>query len=542
MSDPNIIKGDELERLSLPRLGELLFLVLTSFDDDTALQIDAITNEKLYPKILLKKSIKLSKYFQAKNVGLGDIVSIFCENRLEYSVVLVACYLLGITFSPLNPDYTEKELQHMLELTRPKFLFTSYTNLNKTINILPRHSCIKELILFENKDVNHPQVKLFADLIAGWENEKIENFQVSPYPMDTVATILCSSGTTGLPKGVMLTHENITAYLDVGRAIIMQLLIEDGLDDHFIGVIPFFHSFGFMVMLTHLIRGSATIVMNKFVPRIFLGLVEKYQVKRIIAPPPLLLYLLKNPLVKEYDLSSVRSVYTGAAPLGKKIEEELKKRFNLKNLGQGYGMTETTLSVSMSPIDRPKPGSVGKVTPGMMIKIIDPEGRSLGPYQEGEICVKGPLVMKGYINNEAATKQCIDKDNWLHTGDVGYFDNEQYLFIVDRIKELIKYKAYQVAPAELEAILLTNPAVLDAAVIGKPDEYAGELPLAFVVPKPDVKVTERELQKFVADRVSVQKQLRGGVIFINEIPKNPSGKILRRVLREKLKYQLSSKL
>ncbi|KRT82354.1 AMP-binding protein, partial [Oryctes borbonicus] len=194
-------------------------------------------------------------------------------------------------------------------------------------------------------------------------------------------------------------------------------------------------------------------------------------------------------------------------------------------------MTETTLGVLITKSSSPRAGSVGQIVPGMMAKIIDENGTALGPYQEGELCFKGPLIMKGYVGDEASTKIAIDKDNWLHTGDVAYYDGDGYFFIVDRIKELIKYKAFQVAPAELEGILLTHPGISDAAVVGLPDEEAGELPLAFVVRRPGTSITAKEVQDFVAAKVSPQKKLRGGVQFVDAIPKNPTGKILRRVLK-----------
>ncbi|XP_057660900.1 uncharacterized protein LOC130896667 isoform X2 [Diorhabda carinulata] len=269
--------------------------------------------------------------------------------------------------------------------------------------------------------------------------------------------------------------------------------------------------------------------------------IEKFKVARMIVPPPVLLFLLKSPMVKNYDLSSIKEMRSGAAPMGKDMERELKEKFNVHHVSQGYGMTETTLGVLVSPPGKSKIGSCGKIVPGMMAKVIDDFGNPLPAYKEGEICFKGPLIMKGYVGDPKSTESTIDKDGWLHTGDVAYYDSDGYFFIVDRIKELIKYKAYQVAPAELEALLLTHPAIQDSAVIGLPNEEAGELPLAFIVQKPNKKITEQEVEKFVEDNVSPQKRLRGGVIFLNEIPRNPTGKILRRVLRERA-VQYKSKL
>ncbi|RZB39936.1 AMP-binding domain containing protein [Asbolus verrucosus] len=208
---------------------------------------------------------------------------------------------------------------------------------------------------------------------------------------------------------------------------------------------------------------------------------------------------------------------------------------NIPVIRQGYGLTEATLGVIMMAIGDTKHGSSGKVVTYMSCKVRDPDtGKSLGPGLVGELCFKGPMVMKGYYGNEEATRNSFTSDGWLLTGDLAYYDENQYFYVVDRLKELIKYKAFQVAPAELEAILLSNPKIKDVGVVGVPNEEAGELPLAFVVKNEGVDLTEKEVIDFVAERVSSQKRLRGGVIFVSAIPKNPSGKILRRELRKML--------
>ncbi|KFB37037.1 AMP dependent coa ligase [Anopheles sinensis] len=226
------------------------------------------------------------------------------------------------------------------------------------------------------------------------------------------------------------------------------------------------------------------------------------------------------------------TLFCGAAPLSREIEDQVRERLGVAFIRQGYGMSETTLGVLMQDGLENKAGSVGKVRMGQWVKVIDPEtGRALGPNQRGELCFKGSLIMKGYVGRERA----IDEDGWLHTGDIAYYDDDQEFFIVDRIKELIKYKGFQVPPAELEAILLEHPRISDAAVIGVPDERAGELPLAFVVKEHGEELTEREVIDFVAGKVSEQKRLYGGVRFVSEIPKTASGKILRRELRDLVK-------
>uniref|UniRef100_A0A6M2E099 Putative acyl-coa synthetase n=1 Tax=Xenopsylla cheopis TaxID=163159 RepID=A0A6M2E099_XENCH len=302
-----------------------------------------------------------------------------------------------------------------------------------------------------------------------------------------------------------------------------------------LAIIPWFHAFGFVTSMTITAFGGMMVVLPRFDEVLFLESIQNHKVTFLFTVPPLLVFLTKHPLVANYDLSSIKRIMCGAAPLSKDLQDAVSNKFNCA-VQQGYGLTETTLAVlSQTPESVNKYGSCGVVAPGTLAKIIDVEsGKALGPYNQGELCFKGDLIMKGYIGNPGATAGMIDQDGWLHTGDIGYYDEDEHFFIVDRLKELIKYKGYQVPPAELEALLLTHPGVMDCAVIGMPDEEAGELPLAFIVPNAKYNPTKRELQDFVAGKVSHAKRLHGGIEFIDEIPKNPTGKILRRVLRERI--------
>lgn len=249
--------------------------------------------------------------------------------------------------------------------------------------------------------------------------------------------------------------------------------------------------------------------------------------------PPLILFLAKHPVVSKFDLSELRQIFCGAAPLGKEVGLELEARFSHDIVvTQGFGMTETS---PVGHIDTGKnSGAVGNAVCNTLCKIVDLDsGEAVGPYVEGELCIKGPQVMKGYLKNQEATDEMIKTDGWLHTGDIGYYDDNGIFFISDRLKELIKYKGSQIAPAELEALVLGHEAVQDVAIVGIPDERSGEVPCAFVVKKPNSSVSEQDLTSYVADHVSPMKQLRGGVKFVDEIPRNPSGKILRRLIKEK---------
>jgi acyl-CoA synthetase (AMP-forming)/AMP-acid ligase II len=263
--------------------------------------------------------------------------------------------------------------------------------------------------------------------------------------------------------------------------------------------------------------------------------VQDYRITVTYVVPPIVLALAKHPAVDKYDLSSVRLVFSGAAPLGEELERATSQCLGRAPVLQGYGMTEAspvTHCNAMREAGEARPGSVGRTVPNTETRIVDPGlGRTLGPGEQGEVCVRGPQVMKGYLNNPEATRQMLTPDGWLHTGDIGYIDEDGFLYVVDRLKELIKYKGLQVPPAELEAVLLSHPAVADAAVIPSPDEEAGEIPKAFVVLKPGASASAEELMAYVGERVAPHKKVRR-LQFIDQVPKSASGKILRRVLVE----------
>jgi acyl-CoA synthetase (AMP-forming)/AMP-acid ligase II len=309
----------------------------------------------------------------------------------------------------------------------------------------------------------------------------------------------------------------------------------EGLDyffssDTLICVLPLFHIYGLVVVLNMgLYQGATIVTMRRFDLELFLQAVEKYGVTLAHIVPPIVLALSKSPVVDNYQLPTLRTLFSGAAPLDESLTRACMTRLSC-DIRQGYGMTETSPVTHSSPADKRqvKFGSVGTPAPSTECKIVDlATGAALGPNQEGEVCVRGPQIMKGYLNRPEATAQTIDSEFWLHTGDVGYADEDGHFFIVDRAKELIKYKGFQVPPAELEAILLTHPCVADAAVIPYPDDEAGEVPKAVVVLKAEA--TPQAIMEFVAGRVAPHKKIRA-VEFIDKIPRSASGKILRRKL------------
>jgi acyl-CoA synthetase (AMP-forming)/AMP-acid ligase II len=343
-----------------------------------------------------------------------------------------------------------------------------------------------------------------------------------------LAVLPYSSGTTGLPKGVMLTHRNLVVNICQTQA---GFPIEP--DDTLIGVLPFFHIYGMTVIMNQGLRAGATIVtMPRFELEHFLELIERHRVTRAYVVPPIALALAKHPAVEGRDLSALRTIMSGAAPLGAELIEQVADRIGCAVI-QGYGLTETSpVTHLIRPDGENRPGSIGQPLPGTECRVVDPDSKAdAGAGERGELWIRGPQVMRGYLNNPEATAATVDAEGWLHTGDVAVRDDDGFYTIVDRLKELIKYRGYQVAPAELEALIITHPEVNDVAVIGVPDDEAGELPKAFVVPAGD-ELDADDLIAWVADRVAPQKRIRL-VEVTDEIPKSPSGKILRRVLVER---------
>src|SRR5436853_2657107 len=345
-----------------------------------------------------------------------------------------------------------------------------------------------------------PHATPFSELIS----QAAEPLTVEIDPAEDVVALPYSSGTTGLAKGVMLTHRNLIANVLQAE---QRIHLREG--ERVLGVMPFYHIYGMTVIMNLALHAWATVVtMPKFELETFLRVMQDYEVARAYVAPPIVVALAKHPLVDKFDLSSVTLVFSGAAPLDDSLAQACGARLNCK-VNQGYGMTEASPATHLvsDEIDWNKVGSIGPVVAGTECKVVDiTTGDELGPQSDGEILIRGPQVMKGYLNNPTATAQILDNDGWLHTGDIGHADADGDFYVVDRLKELIKYKGYQVPPAELEAILLTHPAVTDAAVIGVPNEEAGELPKAFVVLREAA--PPEEIVEFVAARVTPQKRVR----------------------------------
>ncbi|XP_010551073.1 PREDICTED: 4-coumarate--CoA ligase 3 [Tarenaya hassleriana] len=476
-------------------------------------------------------------------IGKGDVIMIMLHNSAEFVFSFMGASMIGAISTTANPFYTPKEISKQIRLSGAKLVITQSQYVDKLKSLSGDKEAEKSLIIGEDFTVvttdDPPENCLHFSSLSD-ENET----DPSPETMaetggDEPVALPFSSGTTGLPKGVVLTHKSlITSVAQQVDGENPNLYLKP--DDLVLCVLPLFHIYSLnSVLLCSLRSGAAVLLMPKFEIGALLDLIQRHRVTVAALVPPLVLAMAKNSAVNSYDLSSVRLVLSGAAPLGKELEDCLRRRLPQAVFGQGYGMTEAgpVLTMSLGFAKEPVPtksGSCGTVVRNAELKVIDTEtGLALGYDQPGEICIRGHQIMKEYLNDAGATSATIDAEGWLHTGDIGYVDKDDEIFIVDRLKEVIKYKGFQVPPAELEALLINHSSIADAAVVPQRDEVAGEVPVAFVVRSNGYELTEEDVKEYIAKQVVFYKRLHK-VFFVASIPKSPSGKILRKDLKARL--------
>jgi acyl-CoA synthetase (AMP-forming)/AMP-acid ligase II len=451
-----------------------------------------------------------------RGFGKGDVFATICPNVPEFALAFYGVAALGGATTMLNPLYTAAEMHHQLADSGARFVLTMPEQLS-TVWEAAAGTRVEEVFVLGDADGG----AVFQTLLQ--HDGPLPSVPIGP---DDVVLLPYSSGTTGRAKGVMLTHRNLIA------SVLTRRLVDPiDEDDTGVAVYPLFHIAGITNLNASLYAGTSYVLLPRFDLRMLLRLLQEYRATRTAVPPPIVLDLSRHPMVAEYDLSRLVSICWGAAPMAEAVVRACRNHLGC-HVKQAYGLTEASGMTHVVPLTaEDRPGSAGPPLPGTEYTIVDiATGAALAPGQAGEVCVRGPLVMKGYLNQPEETGQTIDAEGWLHTGDIGCTDEDGWLTVVDRLKELIKYKGYQVAPAELEGILLTHPAVADAAVIPSPDEEAGEVPKACVVLKGEA--TAEELMAFVASHVAPYKKVRR-LEFVEQIPKSASGKILRRVLIER---------
>ncbi len=478
--------------------------------------VDAATGQSVTYAELADAVAAAAAGLVARGLVRGDVLAICAPNGTDFVVAWLAASCAGAVVTTINPQWTAGEISRQLSQTGARWLVSTADLVTGKLAEPIRATGI--ITTFTIGGPSCPQAVAFDELrlAAGIPVPQ-------PSPSDP-ACLLSSSGTTGLPKVVVLTHRNLVANLCQTRLV--HRVTED---DVVIAALPLFHIFGLQVSLNlALLTGATVVIMPRFEVAAFLRAVEQHRATRSELVPPMILGLAGSDLTGNYDLSSLRVLTSGAAPLSADLARTCARRLGCR-VKQAYGLTEVGGGSHIAPDEGPeRPDSIGPALPGVECRVIDAESDADVPSgASGELLIRAAGSMRGYLGNPAATAATIDADGWLHTGDIVTVSEDGWYVVADRVKELIKYKGLSVAPAELEGLLLTHPAIADAAVVRHPDQAAGEVPKAYVVLRGEA--SEQELMDWVAERVAPYKRVRI-VEFTDSIPRSPSGKILRRLL------------
>lgn len=535
--DPNILKSP-LGLIEVPKINITDYIFEKTAKWGHLIATECPTTGRKYTYDEIQQGSRNLGGALRKKLGLhrNDVVGLLLPNIPEMPIAALGVLHGGLTATTLNPVYTADEISRQLLDSGAKVLITM-TNLwavaKKAVEMTKQNLPILTINTEEKQSTPSCAIN-FAEFTA----DKIEvedRYQMSD---EDIAFMPYSSGTTGLPKGVLLSHNNMISNLTQLKAPGLEYLREATGDhqDVIPVILPQFHIYGLLVsMLLTISNGCKHITMPKFDPKLYIDVLAKYRPHCLFVAPPLMIFMTTQDAVKAEYFSRCRSIISGAAPLGVSDEEKFRKKADIF-IGQGYGMTETSPVISLSTVDGScTPGSTGIPVPSTEIKVCnidDPSGSALGQNQHGEILVRGPQVMKGYHRRPKETQETLLEKGWLRTGDIGFFDDRKCITITDRLKELIKVKGYQVPPAELETVIREHPDVVEAGVIGIPDERSGQIPKAYVVMKPGAHFDEKKIRDFVKSKVASYKELKGGVSVVDSLPKNTTGKILRRQLRE----------
>ncbi|XP_064093597.1 uncharacterized protein LOC135206196 isoform X2 [Macrobrachium nipponense] len=496
-------------------------------------EIDAESGEFRTYSYLRENVPRVAGGLRSSGVCPGDVVVFLSPNHIDYQLLLLSVMYCGASFAPVNPDLTSGELSHMIQKSCARWAIchpSKLDNFQKAVGLLPGNTIRKTWIL-EQRSENSIYNLMDSPPANPVTIENGLDFKKS------VALILFSSGTTGFPKGVLLSHENLLLSHAINRYLQALMTPEEAargkqINERPLLMMPMCHLFGFVISMGVLAPGCTVILLKRFTPNTFFQAIEKHKVTICHLVPHLVNFLSKTPLYDQYDTSSVLGFTSATAPLGKETANAFIKRTG-RILGSGYGLTETGGITGNGGALGFKAGSVGRIMPYVRIKVLNvTTGEMLGDNEEGEICINSPGNMVGYANDLKATKGMIDDEGWVHTGDIGYFDKDNFLYITDRMKDLIKVKGFQVSPSELELVLLGHDGVSEVAVIGVPHDRTGEAPRAYVVPAPGAHLDAKQLQEYVRDRVVPYKQMTGGIVFVDSLPRNLTGKLLRKKLKE----------
>ncbi|KAF7279389.1 hypothetical protein GWI33_007331 [Rhynchophorus ferrugineus] len=536
-----ILKGPGNIELPKTTIPDFVFSHCEKFPDLVCSECP-ITKKKYTFRQVRDRSKNLGKVLRKKfGLNRGDAVLIFLPNLPEFQITTLGCMTAGLVVSTANCLYTADEISRQIVDSSSKLIITtveSYEVARKSVEKAQKR--IPIICIRTRQDQLLPRDAIDFEEVS---TTVLDIPDLEPSDPEDVAVLPYSSGTTGLPKGVRLSHHNIVSNLMQMNDSYSKLIrnVEGNEQDVTLAVLPMFHIYGFTITtLFMMIKGSKVLPLQRFSPDTYIQSLKEYNVDYLFLAPPLVLFLTLHPDVLPEYLKKLRFAFSGAAPLGPLDEEKfLDKVGRHVLLVQAYGLTETSPLVAANTrfvgedLRDVSQGSIGHVVANTEAKIVkpgDPTATPLGALESGELLVRGPQVMQGYHNNQKATDEIL-QDGWLRTGDLAHYNERDFIFITDRVKELIKVKGFQVAPAELEELLRDHPKVADAAVIGIPDMVSGELPRAYIQLKENTNTDD--INRFLNDKVAKYKRLEGGIEFVKEIPKNSAGKILRRQLKER---------
>ncbi|GAN08179.1 4-coumarate-CoA ligase [Mucor ambiguus] len=517
----------------------LVDLVLSNdqgISGDKPVYIDANTDETVSYAQLKTLIRQATAGFQRIGLQRGDCVCVFSPNHLGIPPIFLSVLASGGYVCPTNPAFNVQEMEKLLIMSKARYFIAHSSNLDTALKAA-RLVGIPASNVWCIDDDPKKRAKHWKEIVVDLSEEADPIKYTAAECRNALAYLCFSSGTTGPPKGVKISHHNFIANAEELNGLIKT---SKALPNHgnLLAIVPLFHIMGlFRFINMSLIQGRATVMMAQYDLEKMCQMIDKHKITSVVVVPPMLLHLLNSShIVDKYDFSHVRSFNVGAAPVSLAMAEAITKKFQ-KPVLQGYGMTEVASVLTVQTPETYMPGSVGRMISGIDAKVVDENGNDLPAGERGEICIKGPIVMLGYLDNPKATAETIDGNGYLHTGDIGYMDKLGNWFIVDRCKELIKFNAYQIAPAELEDTLLKCPLVSDAAVIGIfDDKRQTEVPRAYISLSPAGKALDeqeaiQQIHSFINAKVIHYKRLRGGIQLIDVVPKSVSGKILRKELR-----------
>ncbi|POM79308.1 4-coumarate-CoA ligase [Phytophthora palmivora] len=485
--------------------------------------VDGLTHDHVTFKELHERARKFAIALAKDGVKKGDVLIVYSFNCLDYPTTVLALMSLGVVCSPASHLFRSDELAVQIKAAKAKYIITHSDLENTAVEAARMCDIDKHNIYTLGQRHRTEENPKSIDNLIQHDYDDFEFEKVNP---NTNVMLPFSSGTTGVPKGVALSARNMLSNT-------LQISHVENLGGHSLGLMPFFHIYGIMLMHLSIYQSATKVILPRFEPETFLNALSTYKIRVAHIAPPLALFLAHNPLVEQYDISATKFLVSAGAPMGKKVEKLVKDRLNA-TVKQTYGMTETSPGVNYAEETCHKSGSVGRLLPStqLRVKCITTD-KDLGVGEHGELLYKGPQVMIGYSNNAEANKSVFTENRFVRTGDIGFIDEDGFVFIVDRLKEMIKYKGHQVAPAELEDVLNHHPQISDACCVRGKDAFGEEVPKAYVVlkdPTNAIGLTEADVMDFVASRVAPFKKVRQ-VEFISAIPKSATGKILRRELQ-----------